>query len=95
MSKTAPTEDIHPNWLNIIRAIQATCVNNNGLAVISVSVGVDGNEPTCWFEPEISRIHPMRLAKAKMTPRLATTFLMMTAHKNKPLPIPVEANTIE
>lgn len=94
-SKIKPTEDVHPDWLNIIRAIQAACTTNNGLAVISIAVAVAGNDPVGWFEPEVARIHPMRLAKAKFTPKIASALLAMTDHKTRSLPKAAEGNTID
>lgn len=57
------TEDIRPAWLNVVRALQAACHRNRGLATVSVKVLVDeNNKPIYYSEPKLEKIHP------KMTP---------------------------
>jgi len=51
------TDDIKPQWLNVIRAIQAACYRNQGYATILIKVLVnrDGDN---WSEPKLEKIHP-------------------------------------
>jgi hypothetical protein len=53
------TDDIKPQWLNVIRALQAACYRNQGYAtvVVKVLVNRDG-EPINWSEPRLEKIHP-------------------------------------
>jgi hypothetical protein len=53
------TDDIKPQWLNVIRRLQSACYGNQGLAVLSIRVlvGVDG-EPICWTEPIRVKLEP-------------------------------------
>jgi len=53
------TEDIKPQWLNVIRAMQAACYRNQGWATVTVKVLVNSRgEPRCWSEPKLEKIHP-------------------------------------
>lgn len=67
MSSTIPgaeitynlTEDIKPQWLNVIRAMQAACCRNQGYATVSIKVLINRNgEPINWSEPKLEKIHP-------------------------------------
>ena len=53
------TDDIKPQWLNVIRRLQSACYGNQGLAVLSIRVlvGADG-EPICWTEPSRVKLEP-------------------------------------
>jgi hypothetical protein len=53
------TDDIKPQWLNVIRRLQAACCGNRGLAVLSIRVLVDaGGEPILWTEPQRVKLEP-------------------------------------
>lgn len=53
------TDDIKPQWLNVIRALQAACRHNRGYATVAVKVLVNSKgEPRCWTEPKLEKIHP-------------------------------------
>ena len=58
MSKT---DDIKESWLNPIRAAQATCRNNRGLALVTMTVLVHKNDAVRWSEPKLIKIHPARI----------------------------------
>lgn len=53
------TDDVKPQWLNVIRRLQSACHGNRGLAVLSIRVlvGADG-EPICWTEPTRVKLEP-------------------------------------
>ena len=53
------TDDIKPQWLNVIRRLQSACYGNQGLAVLSIRVlvGADG-EPILWTEPLRVKLEP-------------------------------------
>jgi hypothetical protein len=64
------TEDIKPSWLNPIRAAQAACRSNRGYAILTLKIVVDKNDPVAWLDPELSKIHPARLAGGNLSPSL-------------------------
>lgn len=61
--KRKVTSDIKDSWLNPIRAAQAACSGNKGLAVVTLVVLVDKNNPVRWIEPEVKKVHPVRLTE--------------------------------
>lgn len=69
------TEDIKPSWLNPIRAAQATCRSNRGYAILTLRIVVNKNDPVIWLDPELSKIHPARLAGADLSPSLLGSML--------------------
>jgi hypothetical protein len=53
------TDDIKPQWLNVIRRLQSACYGNQGLAVLSIRVLVDSEgEPVLWTEPSRVKLEP-------------------------------------
>jgi len=53
------TDDIKPQWLNVIRRLQSACYGNQGLAVLSIRVLVDSEgEPVLWTEPTRVKLEP-------------------------------------
>ena len=63
--------DVHADWLNVVRAAQAACKDNNGFGVMTITVGLIGNLPVL-YEPKMRRkLHPSSAAKKEMTPRIA------------------------
>jgi hypothetical protein len=53
------TDDIKPQWLNVIRRLQSACYGNQGLAVLSIRVLVDERgEPILWTEPSRIKLEP-------------------------------------
>ena len=53
------TDDIKPQWLNVIRALQAACYRNQGYATVAVKVLVNREGvPINWSEPKLEKIHP-------------------------------------
>lgn len=72
-------EDIHWEWLELIKALQAACSGNNGYAKLTVNVSVHKNKPVLWvteFESadkvvppsfKLLRLSPKRLADAELT----------------------------
>lgn len=65
--KSSLPQDIRPEWFNPIRSAQATCTQNNGLAILTMRVLVSGNEPIVWLSPELELIEPKRVAKNVVT----------------------------
>ena len=58
------TDDIKPQWLNVIRAMQAACHRNQGYATVTVKVLVNREgEPINWSEPRLEKIHPRTSAR--------------------------------
>jgi len=57
------TSDVKPQWLNVIRRLQSACHGNQGLAVLSIRVLVDGEgEPVLWTEPLRTKLEPKSTA---------------------------------
>jgi len=53
------TDDIKPQWLNVVRRLQSACYGNQGLAVLSIRVLVDAEgEPLLWTEPTRVKLEP-------------------------------------
>ena len=53
------TSDVKPQWLNVIRRLQSACHGNQGYAVLSIRVLVNGmGEPVCWTEPMRVKVEP-------------------------------------
>lgn len=76
------TEDIKPSWLNPVRAAQAACRNNKGYAIVTLAILVNKNDPMLWIEPKLTKIHPARLAEARLTPATLAAMLEL-ADANK------------
>ena len=56
---------VHPRWLDVIRTLitRNRNGNNDGIAIISINIIVDGNgTPILWAEPRIRRLSPMASA---------------------------------
>lgn len=58
----ARTDDIKETWFNPIRAAQAACKDNKGLAIVTLTILVKKNDPVRWREPDVKKIHPARLS---------------------------------
>jgi len=53
------TEDVKPQWLNVVRRLQSACHGNQGYAVLSIQVLVNGTgDPVCWTEPKRVKLEP-------------------------------------
>jgi hypothetical protein len=53
------TDDIKPQWLNVVRRLQSACYGNQGLAILSIRVLVDADgEPILWTEPTRVKLEP-------------------------------------
>jgi hypothetical protein len=77
-NKKAVTEDIKPSWLNPVRAAQAVCRTNKGYAVVKLTILVNKNDVMLWSEPELTKIHPARLAETNISPTVLALMLEMT-----------------
>lgn len=62
MAGKAWPEDVRPQWFNVIRRLQSVARNNNqGLAVLQITVLVDGDGvPQTWTEPTRTLLEPKR-----------------------------------
>lgn len=57
------TKDVKPEWLNVVRRLQSACHGNQGYAVLSLRVLVNGDgAPVCWTEPDRVKVEPRSLA---------------------------------
>lgn len=59
MSSNHRPEDIRPAWYNVVRRMQSVARNNQGLAIVqmTVLVNADGN-PILWREPDFIKFEP-------------------------------------
>ncbi len=81
--------DLHPDWLNVMRAAQAALANNKGFSVMTIIVSVVGNKPV-FYEPVVRhRLHPARAAGKQMTPQVAGALMaLMDKYVDEPVIIP-------
>lgn len=82
-------QDIHPDWLNVVRAAQAACTGNNGYGVMTIIVSVIGGQPV-FYEPVMRhKLHPARAAKKQMTPQMAQALMsVMDMYVDEPVIMP-------
>ena len=82
-------QDIHPDWLNVVRAAQAVLKDNKGFSVMTIIVSVVGNKPV-FYEPVVRhRLHPARAANKEMTPQVAGALMaLMDKYVDKPVIVP-------
>ena len=53
------TQDIKPDWLNVIRRLQSVAQRQRGYAIVSIQVVVDENgNPVFWCEPDLMKLEP-------------------------------------
>lgn len=55
------TQDVHPDWLNIIRRLQSVARHGNrGLAILTIKVLVnqDGRPCRLWGDPTVIKLEP-------------------------------------
>lgn len=51
--------DTVPDWLNVIRRLQAESGKQSGYALINITVMVDqAGNPVFWTEPQMTRLEP-------------------------------------
>ncbi len=81
--------DLHPDWLNVVRAAQSALKNNKGYSVMTIIVSVVGNKPV-FYEPVIRhRLHPARAANKEMTPQIAGALMaLMDKYVDEPVIVP-------
>ena len=82
-------EDIHPDWLNVIRSAQAACVENKGYGVMTIIVSVNKNKPVFWNPVLRHKLQPARAAQMEMSPQVAAALMaMMDMHVDEPVIVP-------
>jgi hypothetical protein len=79
MSKT---DDIKDSWLNPIRAAQAACKDNRGLAYVTMTVVVFKNDAVRWTEPELKKIHPARVSPTNTNEAILESILALGSLDN-------------
>lgn len=56
--------DISPNWLNIVRRLQAEASRSNSAGVLTVQIILDpSGVPVYWTEPQLRKIEPRSRAR--------------------------------
>lgn len=83
-------EDIHWEWLEIAKAAQAACKDNNGFAKLTLVVSVRKNKPVLWspqgIEPveqievespkyKLLKLSPERIADYKMSAEVVAALI--------------------
>ncbi len=56
-------EDIHYSWMDIIASAQAEASKNGGWGILTISVVLQGKTPYSWVQPELRKMHPMKLTQ--------------------------------
>ena len=72
-------EDIHWEWLEVIKAIQAACKDNQGFAHLTLSVSVHKNKPLLWTPAVLADTRPVghsppMFRLAKLSPKRVAEF---------------------
>jgi hypothetical protein len=58
------TDDIRPDWLNVVRRLQSVGYSQKGYALVSIQIMVDcDGTPVFWTEPQLLRFEPQVKAK--------------------------------
>lgn len=82
-------EDIHPDWMNVVRAAQAECSKQKGFGVMTIVVAVNGTVPVFWNPIMRQRLHPKRAAEIEMTPQIALSLMsVMDMHRDEMVVLP-------
>lgn len=82
-------EDVHWEWVELIKALQAACASNNGYARLTVDISVKKNKPVLWVTEfdaaervvppsfRLLKLSPKRLADAELTYETALALISM------------------
>ena len=83
-------EDIHWEWLEIAKAAQAACKDNNGFAKLTLIISVHRNKPVLWsprgIDPieqtevespkyNVLQLSPKRIAEYKMSAKVIASLI--------------------
>lgn len=60
--KNSIPEDIQESWYKFCRSMQAHCVDNSGIATMTVEIGIIQTEIISWSVKGIEKIYPSKLA---------------------------------
>jgi len=74
--------DIRPEWLNVIRAVQASCSKNEGFGKVTIDVVVNGNLPVLWSKGEFTQISPKQLSSFEISPKILMALAQMMNVEN-------------
>jgi hypothetical protein len=69
--------DLRPEWLKVARHLQSKCHDNNGYALLNITVVVKENAPLMWTIPEVRKISPMSLANIEISPTVVALLAQM------------------
>lgn len=87
-------EDIHPDWLNVVRAAQAACKKNGGFGVMTIVVSLNKSVPILWNPILRHRLQPSRAAQVEMNPETALALMtMMDMYVDEPVVVPEQELT--
>ena len=84
-------EDVHWEWVELVKALQAACHGNGGFANLTVRVSVNKNKPVLWIVDKdgkpvdvtapgykLLRISPKRLSEVGMTSETALALISLS-----------------
>lgn len=54
-------DDVQESWYKFCRSMQAHCSGNNGIAKLTVEIGVIQTEAISWSVKEVNKIYPSKL----------------------------------
>ena len=81
--------DLHPDWLNVMRAAQAVLKTNKGFGVMTIIVSTMGSVPIFWEPVLRHRLHPARVGNKQMSPEIAGALMaLMDKYVDEPVIIP-------
>ena len=81
--------DLHPDWLNVMRAAQAALKTSKGFGVMTIIVSTMGSVPIFWEPVVRHRLHPARAANKQMSPEVAGALLaLMDKYVDEPVIVP-------
>ena len=81
--------DLHPDWLNVVRAAQAALKSSKGFGVMTIIVSTKGTIPIFWEPIVRHKLHPARAANKQMSSETAGALLaLMDKYVDEPVIVP-------
>ena len=84
-------EDVHWEWVEVVKALQAACSGNQGFAQLRVTISVNKNKPVLWIvdkdgrpvdvtQPgyQLLKLSPKRLSEVKMSTDTALALISLS-----------------
>lgn len=84
-------EDVHWEWVEVVKALQAACSGNGGFAQLRVTISVNRNKPVLWIvdkdgrpvdvtQPgyQLLKLSPKRLSEVQMSNETALALISLS-----------------